>query len=252
MARVAAAAVFAAGASLAVVGTASASGSEKTSVETQEDPATLGGVSEGQDGGLIGGLVGGLIGGGDSDGDPEGAVGGEDPEGAVGGEDPEGAVGGEDPEGAVGGEDPEGAVGGEDPEGAVGGEDPEGAVGGEDPEGAVGGEDPEGAVGGEDPEGAVGGDDEGGATTDGVAEGGAGPQPDSAGATSPIEQNDPSEQLTEAEAEATTGGNGELAETGASMNETLLIIGAATMIAGGVAFRYLPRLINKEGGAAAA
>ncbi len=44
---------------------------------------------------------------------------------------------------------------------------------------------------------------------------------------------------------------GELAETGSS-GTTFLLIGAATMIAGGVGFRILPRLINKNGGGAAA
>ncbi|MEU8568033.1 LPXTG cell wall anchor domain-containing protein [Streptomyces pathocidini] len=45
---------------------------------------------------------------------------------------------------------------------------------------------------------------------------------------------------------------GELAETGASDQTGFLLIGAATMIAGGVGFRLLPRLINRGGGAAAA
>ncbi|MQS08911.1 LPXTG cell wall anchor domain-containing protein [Streptomyces sp. IF17] len=50
-------------------------------------------------------------------------------------------------------------------------------------------------------------------------------------------QNDPT----------TDGGEerGELAETGASGGDMLLLVGAATMIAGGVAFRYLPRIVAK-------
>jgi LPXTG-motif cell wall-anchored protein len=83
------------------------------------------------------------------------------------------------------------------------------------------------------------------------------PGPNSPGNNSPIEQNPPAEDITETVPDATTpagetpnGERGELAETGASGGEALLIIGAATMIAGGVAFRYLPRLVNK--GAAAA
>ncbi|TQL22209.1 LPXTG cell wall anchor domain-containing protein [Streptomyces sp. SLBN-134] len=46
-------------------------------------------------------------------------------------------------------------------------------------------------------------------------------------------------------------GNGkELAETGAA-ETTFLLIGAATMIAGGIGFRILPRLMDGRGGAAA-
>lgn len=41
----------------------------------------------------------------------------------------------------------------------------------------------------------------------------------------------------------------ELAETGSS-ETVLLIIGAATMIAGGVAFRFMPNLVNRNGAAA--
>lgn len=45
-------------------------------------------------------------------------------------------------------------------------------------------------------------------------------------------------------------GGPELAETGAAQT-TFLVIGAATMIAGGVGFRVLPRLMGGRGGAAA-
>ena len=41
-----------------------------------------------------------------------------------------------------------------------------------------------------------------------------------------------------------------VAETGAAQT-TFLVIGAATMIAGGVGFRLLPRLVGGRGGAAA-
>ncbi|MEU1293503.1 hypothetical protein ABZ439_13865 [Streptomyces sp. NPDC005840] len=46
------------------------------------------------------------------------------------------------------------------------------------------------------------------------------------------------------------GGGDELAETGAAQT-TFLVIGAATMIAGGIGFRILPRLVGGRGGAAA-
>ncbi|MGO4424378.1 LPXTG cell wall anchor domain-containing protein, partial [Streptomyces sp. MCAF7] len=37
----------------------------------------------------------------------------------------------------------------------------------------------------------------------------------------------------------------ELAETGAS-ETTFLLVGAATMIAGGIGFRLMPRLVNRN------
>ena len=46
------------------------------------------------------------------------------------------------------------------------------------------------------------------------------------------------------------GGGDQLAETGAAQT-TFLIVGAATMIAGGIGFRILPRLMGGRGGAAA-
>jgi hypothetical protein len=38
--------------------------------------------------------------------------------------------------------------------------------------------------------------------------------------------------------------------TGAGGGEALLLIGAATMVAGGVAFRYLPKALGKSGATA--
>ncbi|MFF2377164.1 hypothetical protein ACFVUW_22540 [Streptomyces xiamenensis] len=243
VARVAAAAIFAAGASLAVVGTANATTSAKSDVTTPSG-------DEG-DSGLISGLdVGGALGGGDEGADQ--GSGGD--EGADAGSD-EGADQGGD-EGADGGSD-EGADGGAD-EGAD-----EGANG--DADGGNGGNgDADGGNGGNgDADGGNGGSDDGGSGNGGpgpgVNEGATGndPEPDTQGGSSPIEQNPPAEDITETVPDATTpagetpnGERGELAETGASGGEALLIIGAATMIAGGVAFRYLPRLVNK--GAAAA
>ncbi|MET2717344.1 hypothetical protein ABXV03_16580, partial [Streptomyces harbinensis] len=111
----------------------------------------------------------------------------------------------------------------------------------------------------DDDDTANGGQQGGGSGGPGVNEGATGndPDPDGPGNNTPIEQNPPTEDITETVPDTTTpagetpnGDRGELAETGASGGEALLIIGAATMIAGGVAFRYLPRLVNK--GAAAA
>ncbi|MFI9465636.1 hypothetical protein [Streptomyces xiamenensis] len=245
VARVAAAAIFAAGASLAVVGTANATGGESKSNEPLIG-LDLGGDSVGT--GILGGSSDGSDGGSD-----EGADEGGD-EGADGGSD-EGADQGGD-EGADGGSD-EGADGGAD-EGAD-----EGANG--DADGGNGGNgDADGGNGGNgDADGGNGGSDDGGSGNGGpgpgVNEGATGnnPEPDTQGGSSPIEQNPPAEDITETVPDTTTpagetpnGERGELAETGASGGEALLIIGAATMIAGGVAFRYLPRLVNK--GAAAA
>ncbi|MFY7631607.1 LPXTG cell wall anchor domain-containing protein [Streptomyces soliscabiei] len=56
---------------------------------------------------------------------------------------------------------------------------------------------------------------------------------------------------TSATSDAAAQGDGkELAETGAGQT-MFLIIGAATMIAGGIGFRVLPRLVEGRGGAAA-
>jgi LPXTG-motif cell wall-anchored protein len=46
------------------------------------------------------------------------------------------------------------------------------------------------------------------------------------------------------------GDDGELAETGAGQT-MFLLVGAATMIAGGIGFRFLPRLVSGRDGAAA-
>ncbi|WP_130799257.1 hypothetical protein [Streptomyces otsuchiensis] len=76
--------------------------------------------------------------------------------------------------------------------------------------------------------------------------------PQSAGATEGIEAPEADEDLTEEETvdQVATGNGGELAETGAGGGEMMLLIGAATMVAGGVAFRYLPKALSKGGAAA--
>ncbi|MFP1626848.1 LPXTG cell wall anchor domain-containing protein [Streptomyces sp. 5K101] len=70
---------------------------------------------------------------------------------------------------------------------------------------------------------------------------GDGTDTDNAG-SQPVEQGEGKEELSG------TGDGGELAETGAA-ETTFLLIGAATMIAGGIGFRMLPRLVG--GGRAA-
>ena len=136
-----------------------------------------------------------------------------------------------------GGENP----GGENP----GGENP----GGENP----GGENPGGETpGGENP----GGEDPVEEPTENPTTPGddndSGTKPDGGNGASP--QDEGSSALTDTgdDAPATSAqGNGkELAETGAT-ETTFLLIGAATMIAGGIGFRVLPRLANGRGGAAA-
>ncbi|MFB4195209.1 collagen-like protein [Streptomyces carpaticus] len=254
VARVAAAAIFAAGASLAVVGTANATGAEKSGPTSILDDGLSGIPTAGVDGGEDNG---------GGDGGDENANGGNG-----GDEDANGGNGGdEDANGGNGGdEDANGGNGGdEDANGGNGGdEDANGGNGGdEDANGGNGGdEDANGGNGGdEDANGGNGGDEDAnggnGGPGPGVSEGSTGPGPQTEGGTSPIEQNPPTEDITETVPDTTTpagetpnGDRGELAETGASGGEALLIIGAATMIAGGVAFRYLPRLVNK--GAAAA
>ncbi|OUC95711.1 hypothetical protein CA983_32945, partial [Streptomyces swartbergensis] len=83
---------------------------------------------------------------------------------------------------------------------------------------------------------------------------GGGNAADPDGGTSPQEEGFSS--LTDTGSDATPAapqaqGNGqELAETGAAQT-TFLVIGAATMIAGGVGFRVLPRLMGGRGGTAA-
>ncbi|WP_406727294.1 hypothetical protein WJ438_25405 [Streptomyces sp. GD-15H] len=82
---------------------------------------------------------------------------------------------------------------------------------------------------------------------------GGGNAADPAGGSGPSTQEQGSSALTDTgEAPATLAqGNGqELAETGAA-EMTFLVIGAATMIAGGIGFRVLPRLMAGGGGATA-
>ncbi|MFE1589672.1 hypothetical protein ACFW6Q_28805 [Streptomyces sp. NPDC058737] len=61
---------------------------------------------------------------------------------------------------------------------------------------------------------------------------------------------DTGEQAPASSNNAAQGDGKELAETGAA-ETTFLLVGAATMIAGGIGFRFLPRLMNGRGGAAA-
>ncbi|MBZ4020006.1 hypothetical protein CCS38_30560, partial [Streptomyces purpurogeneiscleroticus] len=131
-----------------------------------------------------------------------------------------------------------------------------GGNGGDDSTG--GGNSVGGGNGGDDSTG--GGDNgaTGGSTTGGDVSGGDdGTGTDNEG-TKPIEQpGDSKEDIanTPGQAQDTPQGGqqqagGELAETGSS-GTTFLLIGAATMIAGGIGFRMMPRLINKGGAAAA-
>ncbi|MEV0244357.1 hypothetical protein AB0I06_31210 [Streptomyces sp. NPDC050674] len=97
-----------------------------------------------------------------------------------------------------------------------------------------------------------GGDANGGNNGGGNNGGGNNTDPD--GGTSPQEEG--SSALTEIGSDSTPapqaqaqGSGEELAETGAAQT-TFLVIGAATMIAGGVGFRLLPRLVGGRGGAA--
>ncbi|GGP58689.1 hypothetical protein ACWDY7_10220 [Streptomyces calvus] len=80
---------------------------------------------------------------------------------------------------------------------------------------------------------------------------GGGNAADPDGGASTQEQGSSSLTDTGEEAPATSAqGNGkELAETGAA-ETTFLVIGAATMIAGGIGFRVLPRLMTGRGAAA--
>ncbi|MFD8721686.1 hypothetical protein ACFV2H_27805 [Streptomyces sp. NPDC059629] len=63
-------------------------------------------------------------------------------------------------------------------------------------------------------------------------------------------QEEGTSALTDTGSSNTKAQGGQLAETGAGQT-AFLIIGAATMIAGGVGFRVLPRLMGGSGGAAA-
>ncbi|MFI8089938.1 LPXTG cell wall anchor domain-containing protein [Streptomyces sp. NPDC086080] len=222
VARIAAGAVIAAGASLTAAGAASA--------------FEIGVSSEANDAGL--GVGVGLDGENPGEGEPgcEVGTGPECPE-EPGGEEPGGEEpGGEEPGGEEpGGEEPGGEEpGGEEP----GGEEP----GGEEP----GGEEP----GGEDPVEEPSEDPTTPGNGNGNGNGGNAADPD--GGTSPQQEGSSSLTDTGDDVPATSAqGNGkELAETGAA-EMTFLVIGAATMIAGGIGFRVLPRLMTGRGGAAA-
>ncbi|MBX9398108.1 hypothetical protein K4749_32100 [Streptomyces sp. TRM72054] len=85
---------------------------------------------------------------------------------------------------------------------------------------------------------------------------GGGDNTDTDGGSGPSTQEEGSSSLTDTGTEipaadtSAQGGGDELAETGAAQT-AFLLIGAATMIAGGVAFRVLPRMMGGRGGAAA-
>jgi LPXTG-motif cell wall-anchored protein len=242
VARVAAAAIFAAGASLAVVGTASADGPTQPEEPVTNDGSIAGivsGSSEGDSGSIVGVVEGG------SEGDSGSILGLV--EGSSEGETTEGSSEGETTEGTTEGETAEGTTEGETTEGTTEGETAEGTTEGETTEGTTEGETAEGTTEGETTEGSTGGVNEGTTGND--------PEPATEGGGGPIEQEPPTEgdvpveevpeEVPAEDVPVEEGDGGELAETGASGNDALLIVGAATMIAGGVAFRYLPRLINK-------
>ncbi|WAX79744.1 hypothetical protein [Streptomyces sp. KMM 9044] len=87
---------------------------------------------------------------------------------------------------------------------------------------------------------------------DGKGDGG-GNAADPAGGSGASTQEEGSSALTETgdePAPSAQGSGKELAETGAA-EMTFLMIGAATMIAGGVGFRVLPRFVGNRSGAAA-
>ncbi|MFF2994993.1 hypothetical protein ACFVTC_10505 [Streptomyces sp. NPDC057950] len=84
--------------------------------------------------------------------------------------------------------------------------------------------------------------------TDGAGTGGNDSNPD--GGSKPVEQGKGSSGLTDTGSDTSAQGkSGELAETGAA-ETTFLLVGAATMIAGGIGFRLLPRLMSGRGAAA--
>ncbi|MET8668365.1 hypothetical protein ABZV87_29010, partial [Streptomyces tendae] len=98
-----------------------------------------------------------------------------------------------------------------------------------------------------------GGDQTGGNETGGTG-GGDNTTPDGGGNDN-VAQEEGSSALTDTGEEAPAsdasaqGSGEELAETGAA-ETTFLLVGAATMIAGGIGFRFLPRLMNGRGAAA--
>ncbi|HEX5566621.1 MAG TPA: collagen-like protein [Streptomyces sp.] len=229
VARIAAGAVFAAGASLTAVGTASAldlsvgvMGGEDIGGTASIGEVTSGvneGGSEGSEGGsegTEGGDQGGSEGGdqGASGGDQGGSEGGD--QGASGGNQG-GSEGGD--QGASGGNQG-GSEGGD--QGTSGGN--QGASGGNQGGSGSGGPQPAttGGTGGpEDPQTCV--------LDESTVDCGNNTDTDAVG-TRPISQAKPKE---------------ELAETGAA-ETTLLLVGAATMIAGGVGFRLMPRLAGRR------
>ncbi|WP_271208709.1 LPXTG cell wall anchor domain-containing protein, partial [Streptomyces poonensis] len=97
-----------------------------------------------------------------------------------------------------------------------------------------------------------GGDDNGGDDNGGVVDPGADDNTDvNGGGNDPVAQEKGSSALTDTGDDATSaqGDGKELAETGAA-ETTFLLIGAATMIAGGIGFRFLPRMVAGRGAAA--
>lgn len=212
LARVAAAAVFAAGASLAVVGTAAAQNGEDEAGTQQEDS------SEGTAAGAVAGNEGAAV----------GVVAGSSGETTDGSTTDGSTTDGSTTDGST--------TDGSTTDGST--------TDGSTSEGSTS----EGST--SEGSGTNGNTSNGsGGSPEGVSEGSSGNdvEPDTQGGNEVIEQDDPDEDLTETTTGDTTqnGDGDELAETGSSANETLLIIGAATMIAGGVAFRYLPRVITK-------
>ncbi|GAX55478.1 LPXTG cell wall anchor domain-containing protein [Streptomyces olivochromogenes] len=90
--------------------------------------------------------------------------------------------------------------------------------------------------------------------TDGSGTGTGGNDSNPDGGSKPVEQGKGSSGLTDTGANTSSdtsaqGKKGQLAETGAA-ETTFLLIGAATMIAGGIGFRLLPRLASGRGAAA--
>ncbi|MFE4816362.1 LPXTG cell wall anchor domain-containing protein [Streptomyces sp. NPDC056704] len=90
--------------------------------------------------------------------------------------------------------------------------------------------------------------------TDGSGTGTGGNDSNPDGGAKPVEQGKGSSGLTDTGANTSSdtsaqGKKGQLAETGAA-ETTFLLVGAATMIAGGIGFRLLPRLASGRGAAA--
>ncbi|MFE7213892.1 hypothetical protein ACFU93_28725, partial [Streptomyces sp. NPDC057611] len=109
-----------------------------------------------------------------------------------------------------------------------------------------GNENPGNPGGGDDNPGNAGGNG-------GSKGGGTGGTIPNGGGNNTVPQEQGSSALTEtgSDSNPSAQGNGqELAETGAA-ETTFLLVGAATMIAGGIGFRFLPRLMEGRGGAAA-